>query len=156
MNWIKFNPETKAIDLSVVFTSEQENMVSIDGFDTTLLKPLLQAKEIDDLEKPTLSGYEKKTIWILEEDESLRLPKAKDKKLIEFSAESLMKSKFVIPEYKQMNALFGIYNETVRAQYADTMLAFRIEFYRLKSLVDACETVEAVNAIESNFPSTLV
>jgi len=232
MNFVKYNPETKAIDLSTVYTSEQVNSVCIDGLDTSILKPFLQPKEVDDLQKPIfegevvdfvlptgifhddngfyfidrfgekhyedrvslqasanepyatdgslrvgettwyiqarllwvdgaakaqkISGYEKKTIWVLEEDESLKLPQAKAKKLLELSNESLQKADELIPDYKKMNALFAIYPEETKAQYAATMLAFRNEYYRCKALVDAATTIEEVQNIVASYPTELV
>ncbi len=222
MNFIKYNPETKIIDLSTVFTSEQENSICIDGFDTSILKTTLQAKEVDDTSKPIfggeivdfvlsegwqhdengffamsadrytgaeeriaiecgsittatlelygyeyvggaygitvkllwidgqvkaqkLSGYEKKTIYVLEEDESLKLPQAKAKKLFELSCQSLDHVSKLVPEYKKMNALFAIYPEETKAQYKALMEGCRNEFYRCKAIVDAATTLEGIN-----------
>jgi len=231
MNFIKYNPETKAIDLSTVYTSRQENSVLIDGYDTSILKPFLQPKEVDDLEKPIfggeiipyvmpehikhdaegfyylsydigeqveiktyseytsietetleeyghdsftgekfyilvkllwideasfcqkISGYEKKTIYVLEEDESLKLPKAKAAKLWDLSSSSLDHVAKLVPEYKQMNALFSIYPEETKLQYKALMEGCRNEYYRCKDLVDAAVSIEEVNAITATFPA---
>lgn len=86
----------------------------------------------------------------------LTLEQAKVQKLAILSQEAFNIRSTSLPEYKLVNAALGIYDAQTVASIQQTVIAFRDEFYRLKTLVDEAETIGDINAISHNYYSLLL
>jgi hypothetical protein len=71
----------------------------------------------------------------------------KAQKITEMSWLSLSIAERRYPEYKKINALFGLYTEQDVEEIKVYSEAMRSEFYRLKLLIEAAESKDAVDDI---------
>lgn len=227
--WCKFDPITKKIDLKTGYTSEQENSVCIDGFNSANLKDSLQESQVEDRESPVFDGaiidlpqgynietenglfysldaqnsrceipitalqlpasegdfvtssdvvggtptdftlaklivvesviklqkitaWGLKSVWVLEEDSTVALTKAKAARKEAIANESFSKRESTLPTYKLINCAVGVYDAEVVTSYKTIVNSYRDACYAAYALIDACETVEAVNAINAVWP----
>ena len=70
-----------------------------------------------------------------------------------FSREAFESRERILPEYKIANGALGIYDADMTEQIRNTVNSFRNEFYRLKTLCEACTSIEELNAIQSDYGS---
>jgi hypothetical protein len=97
-------------------------------------------------------GRPERRVEIYEPPPVLTLEETKEQTIARFSRESFSVRMSIYPDYKLTNAALGVYGETERESAAQLVQAYRDEFYRLKGLVDAAETVDAVAEIEPVWP----
>ncbi len=88
------------------------------------------------------------------------LEEVKADKIREFSEAAFSLRENLVPSYQLTNAALGVYEgdpdaPISKAQAAAVVVAFRNEFYRLRALVQACDTKEAVQAVEANWSSSV-
>lgn len=88
----------------------------------------------------------------VEEPAAETLAEARERKLRSFSNLSLALRKNIFPDYKLQNAALGLYDEEKVKTIRDTVQAFRKEYQRLKKEVSKKRSIQAVDAIEANFP----
>ena len=55
-----------------------------------------------------------------------------------------------LPDYKLINASIGVYGGDGLVAIADTIEAYRLEFYRLKTAIEAAKSIDEVNEIVDN------
>lgn len=84
----------------------------------------------------------------------INLDQYKAEKIAMLSQMSLSRSEELIPSYRVRNLISGVYSEfttptasSVRLEIQRVDTALRNEFYRLKSAVEAAETVQGVDEI---------
>ena len=73
-----------------------------------------------------------------------------------FSREAFESRERILPEYKITNCALGIYDQTMNNKIINTINSFRNEFYRLKSLCEACTSIEELNAVHSDYSSITI
>ena len=73
-----------------------------------------------------------------------------------FSREAFESRERILPEYKITNCALGIYDQTMNNKIINTVNSFRNEFYRLKSLCEACTSIEELNAVHSDYSSITI
>jgi len=73
-----------------------------------------------------------------------------------FSKEAFESRERILPEYKITNCALGIYDQTTNNKITNTVNSFRNEFYRLKSLCEACTSIEELDAIQNNYGSITI
>ena len=73
-----------------------------------------------------------------------------------FSREAFESRERILPEYKIINCALGIYDQTTSSKITDTVNSFRNEFYRLKTLCEACTSIEELNAIQNDYSSITI
>lgn len=83
------------------------------------------------------------------------LVEARQRKLREFSEESLTSRRRLVPDYEMLNAGLGIYDGTRLRAIRDTVEAFRAEYHRLEKMVDIAHSIEALDAIRPQFPKEM-
>lgn len=66
---------------------------------------------------------------------------------------SFEKRKEVCPDYKNDNAVLGLYPPEIKARIIECNTAFRSEYYRIKSIVEACVSIQELEAIECGYDS---
>ena len=62
----------------------------------------------------------------------------------------------LIPEYKLVNASLGIYDEAETHKIQNIVISFRNEFYRLKTLCEACTSIEQLDSIHDEYGSITI
>lgn len=77
--------------------------------------------------------------------------------LIKLSEDSFKLREKLLPDYKLLNAVLGIYSNDDLAKFKKTCMDFRTEFYRVKALIELAESKEdKENAYkQANFPKML-
>jgi len=100
-----------------------------------------------DLEIP--SGYTEQ----IEED--YRVWKEQKRLIPLYSKMSFDLRKTILPDYKILNANQEIYDATTIANYKQTIVDFRTEYYRIEGLIDEATTLANLDAIVPNFPTTI-
>ena len=123
-----------SLDLSpfTSFTALTEQQIDFylsckdEGYSATLDEILKAAK--NEVVEPSLADY-------------------KAQKLSEMSWLSLSVADRKYPEYKKINALFGLYDEQQVEEIKMYSEAMRNEFYRLKALIEVAGSKDAVNDI---------
>jgi hypothetical protein len=83
------------------------------------------------------------------------IAKYKLNKISYFSNLSLLKRIQILPDYKLNNALYGVYGAEIKKQYLGVIKEFRSEFYRIQGEIEKCSTVEQIDAVKENFPTTI-
>ena len=73
-----------------------------------------------------------------------------------FSREAFESRERILPEYKITNGALGIYDADMTEQIRNTVNSFRNEFYRLKTLCEACTSIEELNAVHNNYGSITI
>ena len=73
-----------------------------------------------------------------------------------FSREAFESRERILPEYKITNGALGIYDADMTEQIRNTVNSFRNEFYRLKTLCEACTSIEELNAVHSDYGSITI
>ena len=73
-----------------------------------------------------------------------------------FSREAFESRERILPEYKITNCALGIYDTNTTEQIRNTVNSFRNEFYRLKTLCEACASIEELNAVHSDYGSITI
>ena len=73
-----------------------------------------------------------------------------------FSREAFENRERILPEYRITNCALGIYDTETSEQIKNTVNSFRNEFYRLKTLCEACTSIEELNAVHSNYGSITI
>lgn len=79
------------------------------------------------------------------------LEEIKASKINYFAQLSMECREKLVPDYKLFNASLGIYDEATTTVIKNKVIAFRNEFYRLESLVNASKTKEEVESIKDYF-----
>lgn len=96
----------------------------------------------------------------LSSDEKAVHPSKKKQVLFKISNQSFSERMAILPDYKITNALQGIddYDAAIVTSYKNTVNAFRVEYYRVKTAIDAAATEDDMDvAIASvNFPPALL
>jgi len=95
--------------------------------------------------------------WVcLSLDEELSiLDGFKRKRKAEFSALALQGRNEILPDFKILNALMGIYDDGIVAVYKKTIEAFRKEYHRLEGLIDEAKSLDELDKIKAKFPQSL-
>lgn len=70
-----------------------------------------------------------------------------------FSREAFESRERILPDYKITNSSLGIYDQATTNKILNTIISYRTEFYRLKTLCEACASIEELNAIHSDYGS---
>lgn len=86
----------------------------------------------------------------------LKLGDMKQQKLEFYSALSFHKRNELIPDYRLNNAALGVYDEKRVADYRATIQAFRGEAKRLNGLVNKAKSVAELEAIQEDFPTSII
>jgi len=77
--------------------------------------------------------------------------------ITKYSQESFEKRQVLIPDYRIQNLLLGvIYSEYTLQNALDTINKFKLEYYRLKHLIDIAENKAEIDTIVSNYPNGVV
>ena len=118
--------------------------------------PLYIYKE-DGYENKEDKWYVKYKIISIEDDNDFNLNTFKQQRLFNISKESYSNKEILISPSRIQNIKDGFtgYNFTL-ADNGATIGAFRDEYYRLESLVNACTSIEEINAIVPNWPTEIV
>jgi hypothetical protein len=101
--------------------------------------------------------------------EGSELDIAKEKKIYDISISSYIHRRKIVDDETQAKALAGHYDRSSRVKdkkINNIVLSkekmhkliedFQAEFYRCEAEINACTSIEQVNAINANFPSELV
>jgi len=57
----------------------------------------------------------------------------------------------VVPQYKQINAALGIYNDTNKQLISSVIKVVRAQCYAYENQIDACTTFEELDTIDFNY-----
>jgi hypothetical protein len=81
----------------------------------------------------------------------------KQQRIFEVSNLAFELRKSILPDYKILNASLDIYVRNTADSYADTIQAFRDEFYRIKAGIIAAKNIQQVDLVLDgmNFPTQL-
>lgn len=121
------------------------------------LEEAIQAGQFELAPEQKLEGGKivPKTLAELVKDGLAKLEDVKEGAIEHYSALAFGRRAELIPEYKLQNAALGVYEESVVAQYRDTVKAFRDEFYRIKGEIEKAKKVEDIERIQERFPKAL-
>lgn len=97
-----------------------------------------------------------KTSEELVQDGVVTLEEMKSDYLNHLSELAFEERRKIIPDYKLQNAALGVYGAADAANYRETVQTFRSEFKRLQALVMSAESATELEAIEANFPTTVL
>lgn len=70
-----------------------------------------------------------------------------------FSREAFESRERILPDYKITNSSLGIYDQATSNKISNTIISYRTEFYRLKTLCEACISIEELDAVHSDYSS---
>ena len=128
-------------------------------------KPLSNAYKYTQLDDEQISFYNDYHPYIRSIDEVINkklnpdgqtaLEFLKGVKLNSFSRKSLVMRSTIVPDYQIGNAGLGIYDVPMNTYIRNVAIAFRDEYYRLKSEIESATTKDELNAITDNF-NTLI
>lgn len=89
------------------------------------------------------------------EEGLISLDEIKQQKKAYFSALALQKRNEILPDYKILNALMGIYDDASAAAYKKTIEAFRKQYHRLEEMIDGAKSLDELNKIRARFPKSV-
>lgn len=77
-------------------------------------------------------------------------------KIEEYSRLAFQIRQGFLPDYKLVNANGGRYDETITANIWATIEAFRVEFYRVKAIIDGATDQATIKSIAENYPTEII
>jgi len=86
----------------------------------------------------------------------VKLDTIKNEYKIGYSRLALETRKSFLPDYKILNCCLKIYEKNYSIKIKHTINAFRKEYYRIESLINNAKTLNDLNNITPNFPTTLL
>lgn len=86
----------------------------------------------------------------------VELGQLKGNKIETFSRLAFDLRQKLISDYQLNNAALGVYGEARRIAYQATVEAFRDEFYRLKTALEAAATLTELEAVIPRFPTSIM
>ena len=83
---------------------------------------------------------------------SIDLAEYKQTQIEHYSGLSFELRRAIIPDHRLQNVALGIYDEKTTANMKATVSAFRVEFYRIKGLIEKAASAKAVDEVQEKFP----
>lgn len=75
-------------------------------------------------------------------------------RLNQISAEAFQERNKILPDYKYLNAVAGIYGEEEKESAVELIQAYREEYYRCEQLINAKTTITQVKSVVPNWPES--